>query len=66
MNTTKLPVKVGGTTLERRMTEQQALRYGNRNMPSGLKNAGFETVIFKASLEINGWEGYRVNYGKRC
>ena len=62
----KLETRVGLGTLDRPMTKEQAKRYGDRNMPRDLKAAGFETVIFTADPEINGWLGYRINYGKRC
>lgn len=64
----KLEVRVGTgrACLSMPMTKEQAKRHGDRNMPRDLKAAGFETVIFTADPEINGWLGYRINYGKRC
>lgn len=51
--------------LPTRMTKKQALRWGEKNMPGDLRRAGFETVVFTADIEINGWVGYRINYGKK-
>lgn len=61
-----MEVRVGCyDTLPMRMTKKQALRWGEKNMPGDLRRAGFETVIFTADPDINGWSGYRVNYGKK-
>ena len=46
------------------MTKAQALRHGNKNMPSDLKRAGFQTVIFQSDVEIHGASYIRINYGK--
>ncbi len=63
---TGMQVRVGCyDTLPVPMTKEQAKRWGDRNMPADLKRVGFETVIFTADPEINGWSGYRVNYGMR-
>lgn len=59
-------VRIGLDTFPGKMTEAQAKRYGDANMPRDLKRAGFETVLFHADTEINGWSGLRVNYGKLC
>ena len=59
----KLPVKVGLSTLNRKMTKDQAKRYGDRHMPKDLKRVGFETVIFESDPEIHGGSWFRVNYG---
>lgn len=59
----KLAVRFDGMP-DRMMTKAQAKRYGDRHMPSNLKACGFKTVIFTADPEINGWLGYRINYGK--
>lgn len=61
----KLVTKLHNTTL-RPMTREQAERYGNRRMPAELKRAGFTCVVFRATQEINGWDGYRINYAKKC
>ena len=62
----KMHVRVGVCdTLPVPMTKEQAKRWGDRNMAADLKRVGFETVIFTADPEINGWSGYRVNYGMR-
>lgn len=58
-------VKIGCDTLERRMTMNQAVRHGDKMMPGYLRRAGFETIIFSAAMDINGWDGYRINYSKR-
>jgi hypothetical protein len=61
----KLLVKVGIGSLDRPMTRKQAMRYGQRNMPTDLKRAGFETVIFRSDPELHGGDWFRINYGKR-
>ena len=63
-NKREVRVGVGRECLDRPMTKDQAFRWGEKNMPRDLKRAGFKTVIFTADPEINGWFGYRVNYGK--
>lgn len=60
----KLTTKLGSGTLSRKLTKAQAQRYGDRNMPRDLKAAGFETVVATTSLDLHGWHGYRINYGK--
>ena len=60
-----LPVKVGCCdTLPLRMTRAQAQQWGERNMPSDLKRAGFKCVVFRSDPEIHGGNWFRVNYGK--
>ncbi|MCK9530445.1 MAG: hypothetical protein M0R77_07780 [Gammaproteobacteria bacterium] len=65
-HTEKRIVKVGLGQLEKKMTKEQAKRYGNKNIPLDVKKAGFETVIFVSDAEINGNTFYRINYGKKC
>ncbi len=60
----KYEVRLGCQTLPRRMTREQAQRYGERNIPPDLKRAGFQTVVYQAIPDINGWSGLRINYGK--
>lgn len=61
-----MEVRVGcHDRLPTRMTKKQAKRWGDKNMPMDLRRAGFETVVFTADPDINGWSGYRVNYGKK-
>lgn len=59
----KLPVKVGLSTLPKKMTKAQAERYGNRHMPKDLKRVGFQTVVFESDVEMHGGKWYRINYG---
>ena len=59
-------VKMGAGTLDKRLTTVQAVRYGIRAMPNELKKVGFEVVIYRATHDINGWNGLRINYGKKC
>ena len=59
-------VKVGLQTLDKEMTFRQAVRYGERHIPAELSRAGFDVVVFTATIDINGWDGYRINFGKRC
>lgn len=47
------------------LTEAGARRLGDRRMPKDLKAAGFRTEVYRAIDEVNGWNGYRVSYGKR-
>ncbi len=61
--TEKLTVKVGLSTLDRKMTRAQAQRYGERNMPRDLKRAGFKTVVCRTDPEIHGGVWLRINYG---
>lgn len=58
-------IKIGQQTLPNRLTEKQARLYGERRMPKELRRAGFEVVLFHACEDINGWDGIRINYGKR-
>lgn len=51
----------GGADLGK-MTRSQALRFARKTMDAGLKRAGFVPVIVRTTLEINGWEGYRIAY----
>jgi len=60
----KKQVRYGLGVLDKLMTKEQALRFAQRNMPSDLKRAGFKAHIFTAERSINGWDGYRINYGK--
>lgn len=64
MQTEKRIVKLGLGQLDKRMTKEQALRYGDRYMPADLKQAGFKCIIFTSDIEINGNLFYRINYGK--
>lgn len=66
MRTEKRPVRVGLGELSKPMTRQQAWRYGERNMPRSLRQAGFETIVFASDPVINGGLFFRVNYGKKC
>lgn len=62
----KFEVRFHNSILPTKMNELQAFRWGEKNMPPELKRAGFKTVIFHATMKINGWEGLRINYGKVC
>jgi hypothetical protein len=57
-------VKIGLTTLDRRMTREQAMRYGESHMPQDLKRAGFDTVVCLTDPEIHGGTWLRINHGK--
>jgi len=65
-NEMKRIIKIGAGTLEKRMTKAQALRYGERTMPSYLKISGFETAVFESDVETNGSVFLRISYGKAC
>ena len=62
----KHTIRFGNTTLDSKLTEAGALRYGNKHMPASLKRVGFETILYHATVDINGWQGLRINYGKVC
>lgn len=66
MKEEKRIVKVGLGQLGKPMTKKQAYRYGEKNMPSDLRRAGFETFVFVSDEDINGGLWFRVNYGKKC
>ncbi len=58
--------KCGLTIFGKPMTLSQAKRWGDRNMPGELKRAGFQVSVYEATYDINGWDGYRINFGKKC
>lgn len=58
-------MKIGIITLTRRMTLDQAQRYGERRMPADLKRAGFEAVAGLSDPEIHGGCWIRINFRKR-
>lgn len=58
----KRPIKVGIGQLDKPMTREQALRWGERNMPVDLKRAGFVCSVFVTDEEVHGGRWYRVNY----
>jgi len=64
--TEKLPVRAGcgNNAFPVPMTQKQALRYGEQNMPADLKRAGFVCSIFRSDPEIHGGDWFRINYGK--
>ena len=59
----KLMVKVGLSTLDKEMTREQALRWGNRHMPADLKRVGFECFVGKSDAEMHGGVWFRISYG---
>lgn len=59
-----LVVKVGAGALEPPMTAAQARRWGERNMPSGLRAAGFHVHVSRTDPQIHGGTWFRINYGK--
>lgn len=63
-NSEKREVRVGLSKLDQPMTQAQAMRYGERNIPRDLKAAGFRTEVFISDHEINGATFFRINYGK--
>lgn len=60
-----LITKAGLHTFDKPMTREQARRYGERNMPRDLRKAGFEVFVAETDIELHGWHGYRINYGKK-
>ena len=46
------------------MTPAQAQRWGERNMPSGLRAAGFKVHVSRTDPQMHGGTWLRVNYGK--
>lgn len=63
--TTKYPVKVGLSTLDREMTQAQAQRWADSHMPRDLKRVGFDALVSLSDPEIHGGAWLRVNYAKR-
>ena len=59
-----LVVKVGAGALETPMTAAQARRWGERNMSSGLRAAGFHVHVSRTDPQIHGGTWFRINYGK--
>lgn len=59
-------VRIGSGKLSDLMTESQARRYGDSNMPKDLKAAGFKTFVFASDQEINYGIWFRISYGKDC
>lgn len=65
MKVERLTVKVGiGECVGRKMTRDEAKRYGRRHMPKDLKASGFEVFVFQSDPEIHGSSYLRINYGK--
>ncbi|WP_137887694.1 hypothetical protein [Pseudomonas sp. 2FE] len=62
----KFHVRLGLGRLEGLMTKQQARSWGDRNIPSDLKSAGFSTCVFESCPEIHGALFLRISYGKSC
>lgn len=60
----KQTVKMGMSILEKKMTDKQALRYGYKKMDKNLKGNNFKVVLYRATQNINGWDGIRINFGK--
>lgn len=60
----RLPVKVGAGLLHTPMTPAQAQRWGEHNMPSGLRAAGFKVRVVRSDPQMHGGTWLRVNYGK--
>lgn len=60
----KRPVRIGSgrEALAVPMTHEQALRYGNAQMPLDLRRAGFKTDVFASDESIHGGLWYRVSY----
>lgn len=65
MSTKKL-TKCGLHVFDKPMTKAQAVRWGERNIPPELKRANFRVSVYEATIDINGWDGYRINFGKVC
>lgn len=65
---TRLPTLIGENRPDSdspMLTEAGARRYGERLMPADLRAAGFTVDLYRATREVNGWDGWRVSYGKR-
>jgi len=50
--------------LDTPMTPAQAQRWGEHNMPSGLRAAGFKVRVSRSDPQMHGGTWLRVNYGK--
>jgi len=57
-------VKIGIGKLDVLMTKSQARQYGEKNMPSDLRKAGFKTDVATSDQEMHGGLWYRISYGK--
>ena len=58
-------VKIGESVYSKAWTKDaQAIRYGNKHMPDWMKRAGWVTVLYHATSDVNGWDGIRINYSK--
>ena len=65
-DTTPMTTKCGLHVFDKPMTYKQAVRWGERNIPPELKRVGFFVSVYRATSDINGWDGYRINFGKKC
>ena len=66
MDGKKRITKCPGGSILGAFTRAQALRIARKTMEPFLKNNGFEPVIVRCTIEINGWDGYRIAYGRKA
>jgi hypothetical protein len=64
-DTTPRLTKCGLTVFDKPMTYRQAVRWGEKNIPPELKRVRFGVSVYRATVAINGWDGYRINFGAR-
>ena len=62
----KLTTKCPGGAILGELTRAQALRIAKKTMDPFLKKNGFEPVIVRCIVDINGWDGYRIAYGRKA
>ena len=62
MRSEKRLVKGLNTAGQPAMTRLQAHQFGERNMPTDLKKAGFECIVAASDPELHGGIWYRINY----
>ena len=66
MDREKLTTKCPGGAILGEFTRAQALRVARKTMEPFLRANGFEPFIVRCTAEINGWDGFRIAYGRKA
>ena len=66
MDSEKLITKCPGGAILGVFTRAQALRIAKKTMEPFLRAYGFEPCVVRCTAEINGWDGYRIAYGRKA
>ena len=66
MDREKLITKCPGGAILGEFTRAQALRVARKTMEPFLRANGFEPFIVRCTAEINGWDGFRIAYGRKA